>query len=253
MKTMDVRLLLAALLLPLFSLTGCKPNPPLSTDAAVPPDAPSQPRTDPAAAKPPVHKEDVLAKSLDREVTLEGVAIETGEFGAAIKGANFYAFVGGLPRWPESAGGEMVKARGVLRKKFFINGPEPNSYYGVTGSGKESHYTLENCRWEVLPLTGPFADKVGQKVSLVGVCQPGKAWPRLVGEGFGLGVTGISGWPQELIGKKVEITGTLKRYKASGPLLVRLRGGEWMDSQGAYGSEYLLEGVAWKVLPEPVR
>jgi hypothetical protein len=57
-------------------------------------------------------------------------------------------------------------------------------------------------------------------------------------------IEGVDSWPSDILGKRVIVTGVLKRKKL---ILDPVTGADGGISQGAWGKQTVLEGASWKL------
>jgi hypothetical protein len=56
-------------------------------------------------------------------------------------------------------------------------------------------------------------------------------------------IAGVDSWPSEILGRRVKVTGVLKRKKL---IMDPVTGADGGISQGAWGKQTVLEGASWK-------
>lgn len=83
----------------------------------------------------------------------------------------------------------------------------------------------------------------GAKVTLSGRAANAKAGAVLLVDGEPIYLKGFAEWPKDASGKELEVTGTLKDEKL---IPSPVKGPKGEISQGAEGSQWVLEGAEWK-------
>ncbi len=175
--------------------------------------------------------------------------------------------VGQLERVPMGKGGKQWQGTGVVLDDdtvvYVTYGPPPPGWEPLVGARVRVEGTLRPSLSEheqslLAPhLRNPGAPKkearalgklLGSRVRLSGIARDAKGGAVLLVGDSPLYLAGLESWPMEANGKLVAVGGTLvdRQYL---PEAKKNAKGEW--SQGAQGSQLVLESPVWRVLAVP--
>ncbi len=186
-----------------------------------------------------------LARHLGQRVEVQGVLerVELGKGGKAFEGTGLvldddtviYVTYGAPPPGWEKHLGFTVRVEGLLHPSI---------------GEREQSLIAPHLRQAGTPkrVARKVSEAVGHRVRLVGDARDAKGGAVLLVEGEPVYVLGLEAWPAALAGKRVAAGGTLARAQHL-PEATRTAKGE--VSQGAQGTQLVLEQATWRLVAGP--
>jgi hypothetical protein len=88
-------------------------------------------------------------------------------------------------------------------------------------------------------------ENIGKKITLTGKAWNEKSGPMIQLDSDPVFLTQLTFWPEEIVGKVISVTGTLKKRKIAPDPQVNKKG---VMSQGMMGEAWIIEDAEWKVV-----